>query len=127
VCLFLQRLSDFTGEVCPFAGISFFFFCKREKHTIVCKEETHMRNMYSDPTAGAAMGSLDKELDRMRKKVKELRALRRAFLLTPEFEARARSRFPTGMVRRLFDAEMAAPDTPEELGEIPEEGGQAAS
>lgn len=86
-----------------------------------------MRNMYSDPTAGAAMGNLDKELDRMRKKVKELRALRRAFLLTPEFEARARSRFPTGMVRRLFDAEMAAPDTPEELGEIPEEGGQAAS
>ncbi len=86
-----------------------------------------MSRTYSDPTASAAIGSLDKELERMRKKVKELRALRRENLLTPETELQARSRFSTGMMRRLFDAGMAAPDTPEELGEISEEGGHAAS
>lgn len=85
-----------------------------------------MSRTYSDPTASAAIGSLDKELERMRKKVKELRALRRENLLTPETELQARSRFSTGMVRRLFDAGMAAPDTPEETEERPEAAKQAA-
>ena len=58
-----------------------------------------MSKMYSDPTASAAIGSLDKELNRMDKKVKELRA---------------RSRFPTALVRRRFDAAMAAPEEPEQ-------------
>lgn len=74
-----------------------------------------MSKTYSDPTANAAIGSLDKELERMRKKAKDLRALRKEGLLTPETQARARRRFSTGMVRRLFDAAMAAPDVqPEE-------------
>ena len=73
-----------------------------------------MRNKYSDPTANAAMGALDKELDRMRKQVKDLRARRRAGELSPAAVARARSRFSTGMVRRLFDAAMAAPEDPED-------------
>ena len=74
-----------------------------------------MSKTYSDPTASAAIGSLDKELERMKKTVKDLRAKRREGLLTPEGQARARGRFATGMVRRLFDAGMAAPETPEEL------------
>ena len=73
-----------------------------------------MRNKYSDPTANAAMGNLDKELDRMHKKVKDLRARRREGDLSPEAVARARSRFSTGMVRRLFDAGMAAPEDTED-------------
>lgn len=76
-----------------------------------------MSKTYSDPTASAAIGSLDKELARMDKKVKALRALRKEGLLTPEAEHRARSRFPTAMVRRLFDAAMAAPDPAQEQEE----------
>jgi hypothetical protein len=76
-----------------------------------------MRNNYSDPTANAAMGNLDKELDRMRKKVKDLRAQRREGDLSPTAVARARSRFSTGMVRRLFDAAMAAPEESEAAAE----------
>ena len=63
------------------------------------------------------MGNLDKELDRMRKKVKDLRARRRAGELSPATVARARSRFSTGMVRRLFDAAMAAPEESEAAAE----------
>ena len=69
-----------------------------------------MSKMYSDPTARAAIGSLDKELERMKKTAKELREKRRAGVLTPELQQRARMRFPTGMVRRLFDAAMDAPE-----------------
>ncbi len=78
-----------------------------------------MSKTYSDPTANAAMGSLDKELERMRKKAKELRALRKEGLLTPQAQDRARSRFSTGMVRRLFDAAMAAPEQGEEPEQAP--------
>ena len=69
-----------------------------------------MSKMYSDPTASAAIGSLDKELERMKKTAKELREKRRAGVLTPELQQRARMRFPTGMVRRLFDTAMDAPE-----------------
>lgn len=73
-----------------------------------------MSKLYSDPTASAAIGCLDKELSRMDKKVKELRALRKEGQLTPEALLRARSRFPTALVRRRFDAAMAAPEKTEE-------------
>lgn len=73
-----------------------------------------MSKMYSDPTASAAIGSLDKELERMKKTVKDLRAKRREGTLTPQAQQRARDRFPTGMVRRLFDAGMNAPEEREE-------------
>ena len=73
-----------------------------------------MSRIYSDPTANAAIGHLDKELDRMRDTVKRLRQLRKDGLLTPDAQARARSRFATALVRKRFDAAMAAPDLPEE-------------
>ena len=38
-----------------------------------------MSKMYSDPTASAAIGSLDKELERMKKTAKELREKRKAY------------------------------------------------
>ena len=72
-----------------------------------------MSRIYSDPTANAAIGHLDKELDRMRKTVKRLRQLRKDGMLTPDALARARSRFSTALVRRRFDAGMAAPDIPD--------------
>lgn len=72
-----------------------------------------MSRIYSDPTANAAIGHLDKELDRMRKTVKRLRQLRSQGALTPDALERARSRFATALVRRRFDAAMAAPDIPD--------------
>lgn len=69
-----------------------------------------MSKTYSDPTASAAMGRLDKELARMEKQVRALRALQKEGRLTPEATLRARSRFDTALVRRRFDAAMAAPE-----------------
>lgn len=57
---------------------------------------------YSDPTANAAIGSVDKELRLMRRKAQKLRELRLNGRLTHEEEARARRQF-VGIYRHLLD------------------------
>ena len=56
---------------------------------------------YSNPTENAAIGAVDRELRAMRKRAKQLQALRRQGLLTPQLEARARKEF-TGIFRPLL-------------------------
>lgn len=72
-----------------------------------------MSNYYSDPTASAAIGAVDKELARMKKRAKQMKALREAgqLQLTPEELAAARREF-RGIARYYL---MAA------LGEIPDD------
>lgn len=60
-----------------------------------------MSNYYSNPTANAAIGAVDKELDRVRKKAEWLRELRQQGLLTPEQEA-AVCRQYTGIFRKVL-------------------------
>lgn len=60
-----------------------------------------MSNYYSDPTASAAIGAVDKELNQMKKRAKQLAKLRRTGSLTWEEELRARRQF-TGIYSRLL-------------------------
>ncbi len=60
-----------------------------------------MSNYYSNPTANSAIGAVDKELNRMRKKARQLRALHRRGALTPQMEAQARREF-VGIYRRFL-------------------------
>lgn len=66
-----------------------------------------MSNYYSDPTASAAIGSIDKELNRMRKKAAQLRKLREAGAPNERGEAALRGRYPTGLVRRQLEGILA--------------------
>ena len=60
-----------------------------------------MSNYYSDPTANAAIGSVDREIRIMRKRAQKLAELRRKGSLTPEIEAAAWKQF-TGIYRHLL-------------------------
>ena len=60
-----------------------------------------MSNHRSDPTANTAIGAVDKELGRMRKRAEEIRRLHRQGRFTPEDEAAARKQF-VGIYRRLL-------------------------
>ncbi len=62
-----------------------------------------MSNYYSDPTASAAIGSIDKELNRMRKKAARLRKQREDGAPNERGEAALRGRYPTGLVRRQLE------------------------
>ena len=57
---------------------------------------------YSNPTANAAIGAVDKEMKAMQKKARRLKELRRKGLLTPQEEALARRQF-IGIYRRLLE------------------------
>lgn len=57
---------------------------------------------YSNPTANAAIGAVDKELRLMRKKAKQLKKLRKLGFLTSQMEAAARREF-TGIYRRFLE------------------------
>lgn len=57
---------------------------------------------YSNPTANAAIGAVDKEMKAMQKKALRLKELRRKGLLTPQEEALARRQF-IGIYRRLLE------------------------
>lgn len=61
-----------------------------------------MSYLHSDPTANAAVGSIDRELRQMRKEAERIRALRRNNALTREEEQRARRRF-IGIYRPLLE------------------------
>lgn len=60
-----------------------------------------MSNYYSNPTANAAIGAVDREMKLLRKEAKLLRQRYLRGLLTPEEETRARRRF-TGIYRVLL-------------------------
>lgn len=61
-----------------------------------------MANYYRDPTASAAIGAVDKELNIMRKRAARLRALQKQGRLTPGELAAARRQF-TGIYRRMLE------------------------
>lgn len=61
-----------------------------------------MSNYYSNPTANAALGSVERELKQMKKRAKQLRRYYRLGLLTPEEICRARRQF-TGIYRRFLE------------------------
>lgn len=61
-----------------------------------------MSNYRSDPTANAAIGAVDKELNRMRKRAQEIRRLRLQGRFTPAEEMKARRQF-IGIYRRLLN------------------------
>ena len=67
-----------------------------------------MADYYRNPTASAAIGSVDKELARIRKRAKELRALRAQGRLTPAILAAARQQY-TGLYRRVLENELRKP------------------
>ena len=69
---------------------------------------------YSNPTANAAIGAVDKELNKVKKEVKRLKELKKEGRLTDEKVSRARARFKESLSRRVFDNLMAKPDEPEE-------------
>lgn len=56
---------------------------------------------YSNPTANAAIGSVDREIKMMRKRAEQLKRRRRMGLLTPEEVALARKQF-VGIYRRFL-------------------------
>jgi len=61
-----------------------------------------MSRMHSDPTANRAIGSVDREIRRMKKEAERIRVLRLSNLLTFEEERRARCRF-IGIYRPLLE------------------------
>jgi hypothetical protein len=58
-------------------------------------------NHYSNPTANAAIGTVDREIRRMRKRAQQIKRLRRQGRLTPQEEALARKQF-VGIYRRFL-------------------------
>lgn len=64
---------------------------------------------YSDPTANAAIGAVDKELRLMRRKAARIRELHRQGRLTAQEELQARRQF-VGIYRRLLEEALAPRD-----------------
>jgi hypothetical protein len=58
--------------------------------------------IYSDPTANAAIGSINKEYNRLRKKATQIKALRQAGKLTKQQEAALQKEF-AGIFRNLLE------------------------
>ena len=56
---------------------------------------------YSNPTANAAIGNVDREIRQMQKFAKQISRLRRMGILTAEDELLARKKF-TGIYRRFL-------------------------
>ena len=69
---------------------------------------------YSNPTANAAIGAVDKELNKVKKEVKRLKELKKAGNLTDEKVRKIRARFCEPLSRRVFDNMMARIDEVEE-------------
>ena len=61
-----------------------------------------MANYYRNPTASAAIGAVDKEINRARKHGKRLKALQAQGRLTPEALEEAKRRY-TGLCRRVLE------------------------
>ncbi len=58
--------------------------------------------IYSDPTANAAIGAVNKEYNKLRKKAKAIKKLRQTGKLTPTQEAALEKEF-IGIFRHLLD------------------------
>lgn len=71
-----------------------------------------MSSHYSNPTANAAMGSIDKEIRRMEKEAKRICALRKKGLLTVEDECRLHAKFH-GIFRPLWMQTFPGPEDEE--------------
>lgn len=65
---------------------------------------------YSNPTANAAIGAVDKELNKVKKEVKRLKELRKEEKLTDERIKKSRAKFKEPLSRRVFDNMMARID-----------------
>lgn len=63
-------------------------------------------NHYSNPTANAAIGTIDRELKMMRKRAKFLKERKQKGLLTPAEEACARKQF-VGIYRHILQNALA--------------------
>lgn len=74
-----------------------------------------MSNYYSDPTANAVIGTVDKEIKRMRKKAQWIRALRLNGCLTKSDIAQAKREFK-GIHRHLLHYALGEEKTPEPNG-----------
>ena len=74
-----------------------------------------MSNYYSDPTANAAMGVVDKEIKRMRRRAEWIRALRLSGCLTKSDIAEAKREFK-GIHRHLLRYALGEEKTPEPNG-----------
>ncbi|MBO7217857.1 MAG: hypothetical protein J6V50_04070 [Clostridia bacterium] len=66
-------------------------------------------NHYSDPTAAAALGNINREFSRLEKKAKKLRRLFGEGKLSDRELQRAQSQF-SGLYRHVLDNVMNAPD-----------------
>lgn len=64
-----------------------------------------MSNYRHDPTASAAIGSIDRQLSEARKRAREIVRLRRKQRVTPAMEAANLALF-TGIFRRAYLAEL---------------------
>ena len=71
-----------------------------------------MADYYRNPTASAAIGSVDKEIARIRKRAKQLRSLRSQGRLTPAMLAAERQHC-SGIFRRVLENELRKPFIPE--------------
>jgi len=58
-------------------------------------------NHFSNPTANAAIGSVDREIKMMRKRAEQIKRRRQKGLLTPQELAQARKQF-VGIYRRFL-------------------------
>ena len=58
-------------------------------------------NHFSNPTANAAIGSVDREIKMMRKRAEQIKRRRQNGLLTPQELAQARKQF-VGIYRRFL-------------------------
>lgn len=63
-------------------------------------------NHYSNPTANAAIGTVDREIRMMRKRAKQIKLRRQKGLLTPEELAQARKQF-VGIYKRFLQEALA--------------------
>lgn len=66
---------------------------------------------YSNPTANAAIGAVDREIRIMKKRAKELRRLKAQGRLTPQIKAEARKQFPGIFYRFYLEALENKPKT----------------
>lgn len=68
----------------------------------IYQQEVILMSHYSDPTASAAIGAVDRELRLARREARRLRKLRDRGQLTWQEEQAARRRF-TGICRRVLE------------------------
>ena len=92
--MFLKSVDSPQGVVCPFQKL---FLCGEKKFLRRHKMSRH----YSDPTANAAIGRVDKEMKKMKEYAKLLETMKKEGRLSPEQEREARKLF-NGIYKSYF-------------------------